>query len=93
MKTGAAIAIAGVAVVAIAAAVYMIDVDQTEEARLPDVDVSVEGGNLPEFDVEVGSVEMGTTTESVTVPDIDIDTREAEVTLPTIDVNPPEDDS
>ena len=60
-----------------------------------DVDVSVEEGELPEVDAEVGSIETGTETETVEVPDVDVDvdTQEAEVEVPTIDVNPPEDDS
>lgn len=94
MKTGATIAgVAAVAVI-VAIGVYMIDFDVTEEGSLPDVDVSVEGGNLPEVDAEVGSVTTGTTTETVTVPDVDVDvdTEEAEIKVPTISVNPPADD-
>ncbi|WP_298845245.1 hypothetical protein [uncultured Roseobacter sp.] len=73
MKPGIIIA-AIAAVAAIAFGVYMIDIDQTEEAALPDVDVSVEGGNLPEFDVETGDIDVGTTTIETTVPTIDIET-------------------
>ena len=73
MKPGIIIA-AIAAVAAIAFGVYMIDIDQTEEAALPDVDVSVEGGNLPEFDVETGDIDVGTTTIKTTVPTIDIET-------------------
>ena len=78
MKTGYIIA-GVVAVCAIAFSVYFVDVDQTEEAALPDVDVSVEGGNLPEFEVETGDIETGT--------------AEVEVTVPTIDVESPEEDN
>ncbi|EAQ15045.1 MULTISPECIES: hypothetical protein [Maritimibacter] len=84
-----------VALVAIAFAVFMVDFDVTEDGALPDVDVSVDGGELPEVDAEVGEVEVGTATEEVEVPDVDVDvdTESAEVEVPTIDVNPPEDDS
>ena len=58
---------------------YMVDIDQTQEAALPDVDVSVEGGQLPEFDADVGSVSVGE--------------EEVTVTVPTLDVTPPEDDN
>ncbi|MDO6588194.1 hypothetical protein Q4543_22095 [Salipiger sp. 1_MG-2023] len=94
MKTGAAVGIAVVAIAAIAFGAYMIDFDVTEEGALPDVDVSVEGGDLPEVDAEVGSITTGTTTETVEVPDVDIDvdTEEAEVKVPTVDVTPPADD-
>lgn len=91
MKTGPAIFLGAVAVAAIAFGTYMIDIDQTEEARLPDVDVTVEGGNLPEFDAEVGSIDVGTEQATVEVPDVDVEvtTEEVDVTLPSIDINPP----
>ncbi len=93
MKTATAVTLGIVGVAAAAFAVYMIDIDQTEEAALPQV--TVEGGNLPEFEAEVGDIDVGTTTADVTVPDVDvqIDTEQAEVTLPTINVTAPEDDS
>jgi hypothetical protein len=53
------------------------DVDQTEEGRLPDVDVEVEGGNLPEYDVDAPEVEVGTKKDTVVVE------------TPTIDINAP----
>ncbi len=73
MKTGTILAIAIAAIVAVVG-VYMIDIDQTEEAALPEV--SVEGGNMPEFDAEVGEVEI--TEETVTVPGIEITPPESE---------------
>ena len=95
MKTGPVIAVAAVAVAVIAIGSYMIDFDVTDEGALPDVDVSVEGGELPEVDAEVGSIETGTTTETVEVldVDVDVDTEEAQIELPTVEVNPPSDDS
>lgn len=95
MKTGPAIALGVVAIAVIGFGAYMVDFDMSGETRLPDVDVSVEEGELPEVDAEVGSIETGTETETVEVPDVDVDvdTQEAEVEVPSIDVNPPEDDS
>lgn len=75
MKTGSIIAIIA-AVAVIGFGVYMIDIDQTEEARLPDVDVSVEGGNMPEYDVETGDIEVGSEEVTVDVPTIDIESPE-----------------
>ena len=75
MKTGTIIA-AVVAVIAIAFGVYMIDIDQTEEGSLPDVDISMEGGNMPEFDAEVGDIETGTETVTMEVPTLDIQSPE-----------------
>lgn len=91
MKTVSTIALGVVAVAAVAFGVYMIDVDQTEEASLPDVDVSVEGGNLPEFDAEVGSIEVTEETATVSVPDVDVSMEETEITVPAIDLNAPDD--
>ncbi|QXT39113.1 hypothetical protein [Gymnodinialimonas ceratoperidinii] len=67
MKTGTILAIA-IAAIVLVAGIYMIDIDQTEEAALPEV--TVDGGNLPEFDAEVGEVEI--TEETVTVPGLEI---------------------
>ena len=50
------------------------DVDQTEEGDMPDVEV--EGGNLPEYDVDAADVEVGTDTATVEVPDVDIEAPE-----------------
>jgi hypothetical protein len=55
------------------------EVEQTEEGEMPDV--SVEGGNLPEYDVDA--------------PDVDVSTEERTITVPTVDVEPadsPQDD-
>lgn len=77
MNTGKLLAV--IAAVAIAVfAFYMIDIDQTEEARMPDVDVTVEGGSLPEFDAEVGDIDVGTEEVTVTVPTIEVETPEDE---------------
>lgn len=46
--------------------------EQTQEGELPDVDVTAEGGQLPEYDVETADVEVGTREETVTVPDVDV---------------------
>lgn len=78
-------------VLAVALAVFayfMIDVDQTRQARLPDVDVQVEGGQMPEFEVETGSVEITEQKKEITVPDVDISTTTKEITVPDINVKP-----
>jgi hypothetical protein len=73
MKIGAILA--GVALVAaVAFGVYMVDIDQTEEGALPTV--SIEGGNLPEYDAEVGDIEVGERDITVTVPTVDIESPE-----------------
>ncbi len=50
--------------------------EQTEEGDLPDVDV--QGGQLPEYDVDAADVDVGTDTTTVTVPDIDVNPPQQE---------------
>lgn len=45
-------------------------VEQTEEGELPEV--SVEGGNMPEYDVDTATIDASTETTTIAVPDIDI---------------------
>lgn len=47
------------------------DVDQTEEGEMPEV--NVEGGNLPEYDVETADIEVTTDTQTIVTPDVDIE--------------------
>ena len=53
-----------------ALALSACDVDQTEEGDMPDV--TVEEGNLPEYDVEMADVSVGTEEVTVEVPDVDV---------------------
>lgn len=68
-------------------ALYGCDVDQTREARAPDVDV--EGGQLPAYDVDTPEVDVEQEKRQVTVPDVDVQTEERTVTVPEVDVEPP----
>jgi hypothetical protein len=45
-------------------------VDQTEEGDMPDIEV--EGGNLPEYDIQPADVDVNWDTTTVRTPDIDI---------------------
>lgn len=73
----------GVVVLALGAlALYMVDVDQTEEARLPTVSVDVEEGQVPEFDVDVGEIKLGETDVGVDVPTMDVETKTIEIEVP-----------
>lgn len=62
------------------------DVEQTQEARLPDVDV--QGGQAPAYDVDAPDVDVTTEERTVTVPDVDVDvkTKERSVTVPDVDI-------
>jgi len=44
------------------------DMQQTEEGEMPDVDISVDEGNLPEYEVDAPEIKAGTTEMTVGVP-------------------------
>lgn len=48
-------------------------VEQTEEGKLPDVEVKADGGNLPKYDVETAEVSVGTKTVEVEVPTANVE--------------------
>tara|TARA_R110000823_G_scaffold27609_7_gene80341 strand:+ start:9993 stop:10313 length:321 start_codon:yes stop_codon:yes gene_type:complete len=79
------------------------DIEQTEEAEMPDVDVSGDAGKLPDYEViktEEGrapdvdvDVSGGNMPEyDVETPEVDVDTKTVEMEVPTVDVDLPEDD-
>jgi len=49
------------------------DVDQTKEGELPEVEVNASGGQLPEFDVDAPTVNVGTENKVIEVPTVDVD--------------------
>lgn len=44
--------------------------EQTEEGELPNVEV--EGGNMPEYDVDAADVDVTTDTQTVVTPDVEV---------------------
>lgn len=64
-------------------------VTQEEAGEAPDVDVEVDPGNLPEYEVEGPEVDVGTETEEVTVPEVEVGTEQEEVTVPDVDITLP----
>ncbi len=54
------------------------DVDQTDEGSLPDVDVNVSGGDLPEYNVQTEDVDIETEQQNVTVPTLEVGEDEAQ---------------
>jgi len=61
----------------IAIATGFIDISQTRSAKVPEVSadkggVSARGGQTPTFDVETGSVAVGTTRTNVVVPTVKV---------------------
>ena len=85
----------GVAIgLAAALALGACDVDKTQEGELPQVDVDVEGGQLPRYDVNAPEIDVATRDEEVTIPDVDIDVdrEERTITLPDVDVDIPDEE-
>jgi hypothetical protein len=64
-------------------------VEQTREAAAPDVDVDVDPGRWPKYDVNWADVDVGTSQRTVQVPVIRIEREPREVTIPYIDINVP----
>jgi hypothetical protein len=48
-------------------------VDQTKEGKLPDVEVNTSGGQMPEFDVDTPTVNVGTEKKTIEVPTLEVD--------------------
>ena len=73
--------------VALSVGLSACDVEQTQEAKLPDVDV--QGGQLPNYDVDAPDVRVSSKEKTVTVPDVDMDvnTEKRTVTVPDVDVD------
>ncbi|MEM8525655.1 MAG: hypothetical protein AAGG68_13520 [Bacteroidota bacterium] len=65
------------------------DVDQTQKAEMPEVDVDVTEGQMPKFDVDWADVDVTTRTKTVEVPKVVVVMEEEEIEVPVIDVNMP----
>lgn len=81
------------AVVALIAAIAtgLIDVSQTREARVPSVaaedgSIRAQGGQPPAFEVQTGSVGIGTREANVAVPRVEVKRDEATVKVPSVEV-------
>ena len=84
-----------VAVVALIAAIWtgFIDIRQTSPAVAPDIQASdgkltSEGGQAPTFDIETGSIGVGTTEREVTVPSIEVKREGTTVAVPSVEDTP-----
>ncbi len=85
------------AVVALIAAIGtgLVDITQTRPASAPDVTASggqirAEGGESPAFEVQTGSVGVGTREANVAVPKVEVKRDQATVKVPSIEVRRPE---
>ncbi len=53
------------------------DVEQTEEGDMPEVDMQVDGGELPEYDVDTADVDVEMEEETIEVPTLDVEEADA----------------
>jgi hypothetical protein len=72
-----------------------LDISQTRGARAPSVTASdgairAQGGQSPAFEVQTGSVEVGTREANVAVPKIEVKRDQQGVNVPTVEIRPPE---
>lgn len=78
----------------LAVATGFIDISQTREAKTPQVSattkgITASGGQSPAFQVETGSVEVGTGTANVATPTVKIEPKNTQVAVPKVTVNRP----
>lgn len=64
-------------------------IEKEQAARLPEVDVDVEPGKLPEYDIKGPEVNVGVTKRTVTVPKVIVVQEQQTVEVPYIDVDLP----
>lgn len=65
------------------------DVNKKDSGELPEVDVDVEEGDLPNYEVNWADIDVGTKTKTVNVPKLVVVTEEEEIEVPVIDVDMP----
>ena len=69
----------------------LVNVSQTREARAPQVEavdgsIRAGGGQSPAFEVQTGSVEVGTREANVAVPQIEVKPGRTQVEVPSVEV-------
>ena len=81
------------AVVALIAAFAtgIVDISQTREARAPSIEandgaIRAQGGQSPAFEVQTGSVEVGTREANVAVPKVEVKPGRTQVQVPSVEV-------
>jgi hypothetical protein len=64
--------------------VGMLRIEQQQGATMPKITFNAQGGQLPKFKAETGSIGLGTTNTTVELPTVEM--KNTTVTLPTIEV-------
>ena len=71
----------------------LLNISQTRPAAVPSVSmqggtVTAQGGQSPKFEVETGSVGVGTTSANVALPTVTVQRQPRQVNVPAIEVRP-----
>jgi hypothetical protein len=83
MRVALLVLILVIAAILVAVATGFLDINQIRGARAPEISttangVTAKGGQTPAFDVQTGSVELGTANATVKVPRVEIKRAEEE---------------
>ena len=75
----------------------LINVSQTREARAPQVEavdgsIRAQAGQSPAFEVQTGSVEVGTREANVAVPKVEVKRDQAQMKVPSVEVRQAKED-
>src|SRR3546814_17987504 len=81
-RSGLIIVLLLIVIVIVLVAFGIVDITQTRQAKLPDV--NTEGGQLPGYGVDTPGLDLGKEKKQVTVPDIDA--HEAQKTIESTDI-------
>ena len=86
-----------VAIVAVIGAVAtgFVNISQIRGARAPEISatdngITAKSGEAPAFDVETGSVKVGTSEANFAVPKVTLERDKKKVSVPTLEVRPAE---
>ena len=95
MRTIFLILILAVVALIVAFSLGLFNANQTQEGRAPSVSVqggtvTAQGGQMPKYEVETGSVGVGTTPANVAMPTVTVQQQPRQVNVPTIQVRPPQ---
>ncbi len=87
--------ILGVVALIAAIASGLVSIPQTREARAPSVEfdngaIRAKGGQTPAFEVQTGSVQVGTRDANVSVPKVEVKRDGKGVKVPVVEIRPPE---
>jgi hypothetical protein len=63
--------------------------EKTQLAKAPDIELDVDPGRWPKYDVKWADVDVGTTTRTITVPKLEWRREQMQVQVPYIDINAP----